>query len=65
MGERDLGYQSPEGVLKDIFTRDSDFGGESNHHKKLYVMYGGSWELTSCKNVKSLHQEVLSAVRGS
>jgi hypothetical protein len=23
-GERDLGYQSPEGVLKDVFTRDSD-----------------------------------------
>jgi hypothetical protein len=23
-GERDLGYQSPEGVLKDVFTGDSD-----------------------------------------
>jgi hypothetical protein len=23
-GERDLGYQSPEGVLKDVFTKDSD-----------------------------------------
>jgi hypothetical protein len=23
-GEPDLGYQSPEGVLKDVFTRDSD-----------------------------------------
>jgi hypothetical protein len=26
MGERDLGYQSPEGVLKDIFTGGSDSG---------------------------------------
>jgi hypothetical protein len=25
-GERDLGYQSPEEVLKDVFTRDSDSG---------------------------------------
>jgi hypothetical protein len=25
-GERDLGYQSPEGVLKDVFNRDSDSG---------------------------------------
>jgi hypothetical protein len=23
-GEPDLGYQSPEGVLKDVFTRDSN-----------------------------------------
>ena len=25
-GERDLGYQSPEGVLKDVFTRGSNSG---------------------------------------
>jgi hypothetical protein len=30
----------------------------------LYVMYGGSWELTSRRNVKSLRREVLSAVPG-
>jgi hypothetical protein len=62
--ERDLGYQSPEGVLKDVFTGDSDSGGESDHRKKLYVMYGGSWELTSRRNVKSLRYEVLSATSG-
>jgi hypothetical protein len=28
-GERDLRYQSPEGVLKDVFTRDSDSGDDS------------------------------------
>jgi hypothetical protein len=27
--ERDLGYQSPEGVLKDVFTGDSDSGGDN------------------------------------
>jgi hypothetical protein len=59
-GERDLGYQSPEGVLKNVFTGDSDSGGESDRRKKLYVMYGGSWELTSRRNVKSLRREVLS-----
>jgi hypothetical protein len=41
-GERDLGYQSPEGVLKDVFTEGSDSGDESDRRKKLYVMYGGS-----------------------
>jgi hypothetical protein len=39
-GERDLRYQSPKGVLKDVFTRDS--GDDNNRCKKLYVMYGGS-----------------------
>jgi hypothetical protein len=28
-GERDLGYQSPEGVLKDVFTGDSDSSDDS------------------------------------
>jgi hypothetical protein len=61
-GEWDLRYQSPEGVLKDVFTGDSDSGGKSDRRKKLYVMYGGSWELTSRRNVKSLRREVLSVV---
>jgi hypothetical protein len=64
-GERDLGYQSLEGVLKDVFTGESDSGNDNDRRKKLYVMYSGSWELTSRRNVKSLRREVLSAVPGS
>jgi hypothetical protein len=63
-GERDLGYQSPEGVLKDVFIEDSDLGDDNDRRKKLYVMYGGSWELTSHRNIKSLRREVLSVVPG-
>jgi hypothetical protein len=63
-GERDLGYQSPKGVLKDSFTGDSDSGDDNDRRKKLYVMYGGSWELTSHRNIKFLRQEVLSVVPG-
>jgi hypothetical protein len=63
-GERGLGYQSPEGDLKDVFTGDSNSGDDSNHRKKLYVLYGGSWELTSRRNVKSLRREVMSATLG-
>jgi hypothetical protein len=54
----------PRGVLKDIFTGDSDSGDDNDRHKKLYVMYGGSWELTSHRNIKSLRREVLSATLG-
>jgi hypothetical protein len=63
-GERDLGYQEPEGVLKDIITGDSDSSDDDDNRKRLYVMYGGSWELTSRRNVKSLRREVLSATPG-
>jgi hypothetical protein len=63
-GERELGYQSPEGDLKDAFTGDCDSGDDNNRRKKLYVMYGGSWELTSHRNVKSVRREVLSATPG-
>jgi hypothetical protein len=64
VGKWDLGYQSPEGDLKDVFTRDSDSGDDNDCRKKLYVMYGGSWELTSHRNVKSLRRKVLSATPG-
>jgi hypothetical protein len=63
-GERDLRYQSPEQVLNDILTGDSDSGDDKDRHQKLYVMYDGSWELTSRRNVKSLRREVLSATLG-
>jgi hypothetical protein len=62
--ERELGYQSPEGGLKDVFTGDSDSGDNNDRCKKLYVMYGVSWELTSRRNVKSLRHEVLSTTLG-
>ena len=64
VGERYLGYQSPEQVLKDILTGDSDSGDDNDRRKKLYVMYGGSWELTSRRNVMSLCREVLSMIPG-
>jgi hypothetical protein len=60
-GEWDLGYQSSEHVLKDIRTGDFDSGDDTDRSKKLYVIYDGSWELTSHRNVKSLCRKVLSA----
>jgi hypothetical protein len=41
-GERDLEYQTPEQVPKDIVTGDSDSGDDDDRRKKLYVMYDGS-----------------------
>ena len=64
VGGQDLSYQSPERNLKDIFAEETDSGNNDDRRKKLYVMYGGSWELISRRSVKSLRREVLSAVPG-
>jgi hypothetical protein len=63
-GERELGYQSPKGDLKDVLTEGSGSEDDSDRRKKLYVMYSGSWELTSRRNVKSLRREVVSVTPG-
>ena len=36
-----------------------DNSDNDDHRKKLYVMYGGSWELVSRRDVKTLRREVL------
>jgi hypothetical protein len=61
---KNLGINHPRGDLKDVFTEDSNSRDDNDRRKKLHVMYGGSWELTSRRNVKSLRREVLSATPG-
>jgi hypothetical protein len=64
VGGQDLTYQSLEKNFRYIFTEETDSGNDDNRRKKLYVMYGGSWELVSRRSVKTLRREVLSAVLG-
>jgi hypothetical protein len=64
MDERELGYQSPEQVLKDLLIGDSDFG-DNDRLKKLYQMYDGSWDIASQRDIKSLRLEVLSSTLGT
>jgi hypothetical protein len=49
---------------RSLRTYSLDSGDDNDRRKKLYVMYGGSWELTSHRNVKSLRREVLSVTLG-
>jgi hypothetical protein len=58
--ERELGYQTPNKDLKGLFHQSDSESGGDEHRKKLYVMYGGSSELISRRDVKTLHREVLS-----
>jgi hypothetical protein len=56
-----LGYQTTNKDLKGLFHQSDFESGGDERRKKLYVMYGGSSELVSRQDVKTLRQEVLSA----
>ena len=58
-GEKELGYQSPARELKGVYSHGNSDSDNEERRKKLYVMYGGSWELVSRRDVKTLRREVL------
>jgi len=58
-GEKELGYQSPALELKGVYHDDNSDSDNDDRHKKLYVMYSGSRELVSRRDVKTLRREVL------
>jgi hypothetical protein len=58
--ERELGYQTPNKDLKGLFHRSDSESGGDERRKKLYVMYGGSSEHVSRRDIKTLHREVFS-----
>jgi hypothetical protein len=62
--EKELGYQTRKKDLKGLYAQcHSEFGGDERR-KKLYVMYGGSSELVSRRDVKTLCREVFSVKPG-
>ena len=63
-GEKELGYQSPTRELKGVYHDDNSDSDNDDRRKKLYVMYDGSWELVSRRDVKTLRREVLSVKPG-
>ena len=64
VGEKELGYQSPARELKGVYHGDNSDSNSGNRRKKLYIMYGGSWELVSRRDVKTFRREVLSVKPG-
>jgi hypothetical protein len=63
--ERELGYETPNKDLKGLFHQSDSESGGDEHRKKLYVMYGGSSELVSRRDIKTLHREAGDAKGGA
>ena len=59
-----MGYQSPARELKGVYHPDNSDSDNEERRKKLYVMYGRSWDLVSRRDMKTLRREVLSVKPG-
>ena len=59
------GVPIPTRELKGVYHDDDSDSVNGDCRKKLYVMYGGSWELVSRRDVKTIRREVLSVKPGS
>jgi len=52
--KKELGYQSPAHELRNVFSEGDSDSSDDERRQKLYIMYGGSWELASRRDVKTL-----------
>jgi hypothetical protein len=58
----DLGFQRAKRDLKAIYDHSDSESSDNEHHKTLYVMFTGSWDINSQRIIKTLHREVAAAV---
>jgi hypothetical protein len=63
--ESELGYQAPRKDLKGLFHQSDSESRGDERRKKLSIMYGGSSELVSRRDVKTLRREVFSVKPGT
>jgi hypothetical protein len=58
----DLGFWRAKRDLKAVYDHSDSESSDNECCKKLYVMFGGSWDITSRRIVKTLRREVAAAV---
>jgi hypothetical protein len=54
----DLGFQRAKRDLKAIYGHSDSESSDNEHRKMLYIMFGGSWDITSRRVIKTLRREV-------
>jgi hypothetical protein len=50
----DLGFHKAKKDLKAVYGHSDSESSDNKHRKMLYVMFGGSWDTTSWRVVKTL-----------
>jgi hypothetical protein len=61
----DLGFQRAKRDLKVVYGHSDSESSDNERHKMLYIMFEGSWDITSRRIVKTLHREVAVAESAS
>jgi hypothetical protein len=56
-----LGFRKAKWDLKAVYGHSDSESSDNKHCKTLYVMFGGSWDITSHRIIKNLHWEVAVA----
>jgi hypothetical protein len=53
-----LGFQKAKRDLRVVYNHSDSESSDNERHKTLYVIFRGSWDITSCHIIKNLHREV-------
>jgi hypothetical protein len=56
--EDGLGFQKAKRDLRVVYGHSDSKSSDNERRKTLYVMFGGSWDITSCRIIKNLRREV-------
>jgi hypothetical protein len=56
-----MGFQKAKRVHKAIYDHTDSESSNNEHLMMLYVMFRGSWDITSCRIIKNLCREVVAA----
>jgi hypothetical protein len=56
-----LGFQKAKRDPKVIYDHSDSESSDNEHCKMLYIMFGGSWDITSHRIIKNLRREVAAA----
>jgi hypothetical protein len=56
-----MGFQKGKRDLKAVYGHSDSESSDNEHRKTLYVMFRGSWDITSRRIIKNLRREVVAA----
>jgi Mor family transcriptional regulator len=57
----EMEFQDAKRELKAVYDHSDSESSDNERRKTLHVMFGGSWDITSRRIVKTLHREIAAA----
>jgi hypothetical protein len=57
-------FQDSKRVFKGVYDNSDSKYSDNKRHKALHIMFGGSWDITTRRIIKTLHREIAVATPG-